>query len=58
MESPNGEEFPQTSAGFQWYELEAFEAYRHLGDLMAWAYLSNLEFSKLEIAPTTACKTL
>src|SRR5215217_6323422 len=33
-------QFPQTSTMFQWYELEEFEAYRHLGYLMGWAYLS------------------
>jgi hypothetical protein len=42
----------------RWYELEEFEAYRRLGYLMAWASLSNSEFSKLKIAPTTACRPL
>lgn len=56
--SPKGEEFPQTSTIFQWYELEEFEAYRHLGYLMGWAYLSNLEFSDQELEPTAACGAL
>jgi hypothetical protein len=58
VESPKEKEFTETSRVFQWYESEEFEAYRALGYLMAWARLLNLEFSKLEIAPTTACKTL
>ena len=56
--SPKGEEFPQTSTLFQWYELEEFEAYRHLGYVMAWAYLSKLQFSDLERRPAAACKAL
>lgn len=58
VDSPKGEEFPQTSTIFQWYELEEFEAYRHLGYLMGWAYLSGLEFSEAELAPAAACKEL
>jgi ABC-type siderophore export system fused ATPase/permease subunit len=34
VETPEGKEFPQTSTVFQWYELEEFETYRHLGYLM------------------------
>lgn len=58
VESPTGEEFPQTSTVFQWYELEEFEAYRQLGYLMGWAYISNVKFSPEELTPTSACKTL
>ncbi|HEY6084421.1 MAG TPA: patatin-like phospholipase family protein [Nitrospira sp.] len=56
--SPKGEEFPQTSTTFQWYELEEFEAYRHLGYLMGWAYLTNVEFSDSELAPAAPCAAL
>jgi len=56
--SPKGEEFPQTNTLFQWYELEEFEAYRHLGYLMGWAYLSKLEFNEAELIPTGECKAL
>jgi hypothetical protein len=58
VESPQGKEFPQTSTMFQWYELEEFEAYRHLGYLMGWAYLSKLDFDDVELTPATACHTL
>jgi hypothetical protein len=58
VESPKGEEFPQTSTVFQWYELEEFEAYRHLGYLMGWAYLANVEFNDAELTPTAGCKAL
>ncbi|MDO9117038.1 MAG: patatin-like phospholipase family protein [Nitrospira sp.] len=58
VEAPEGKEFPQTSTVFQWYELEEFEAYRHLGYLMGWAYLSKLELSETELTPTTSCRTL
>jgi hypothetical protein len=58
VESPKGKEFPQTSTIFQWYELEEFEAYRHLGYLMAWAYLSELEFSNEELQPNSSCRAL
>ena len=58
VDSPRGEEFPQTSTVFQWYELEEFEAYRHLGYLMAWAYLSNLNFSDEELQTSAACRAL
>ena len=58
VESPKGKEFPQTSTVFQWYELEEFEAYRHLGYLMAWAYLSNLDFSGQELRPSMVCRAL
>ena len=56
--SPKGEEFPQTSTVFQWYELEEFEAYRQLGYLMGWAYISNVKFNDAELVPATACKAL
>ncbi|MGQ0666341.1 MAG: patatin-like phospholipase family protein [Nitrospiraceae bacterium] len=58
VESPKGTEFPQTSTVFQWYELEEFEAYRYLGYLMAWAYLSKIEFSDEELKPNTSCRAL
>lgn len=58
VNSPKGEEFPQTSTVFQWYELEEFEAYRHLGYLMGWAYISTVKFNETELAPTAACKAL
>jgi hypothetical protein len=58
VESPKGEEFPQTSTVFQWYELEEFEAYRHLGYLMGWAYLANVEFNDAELTPTDGCRSL
>ncbi len=58
VDSPKGEEFPQTSTIFQWYELEEFEAYRHLGYLMGWAYLSHLRFDETELIPAAACKAL
>lgn len=58
VDSPKGKEFPQTSTGFQWYELEEFEAYRHLGYLMGWAYLSNIDFSDKEPRPSAACRAL
>ena len=44
VSSPKGEEFPQTSTLFQWYELEEFEAYRQLGYLMGWAYINSEVF--------------
>jgi len=58
VDSPKGEEFPQTSTLFQWYELEEFEAYRQLGYLMGWAYLSTVKFSADELDTTSACKAL
>ena len=58
VEAPEGKEFPQTSTVFQWYELEEFEAYRHLGYLMGWAYLSTLELSEVELTPTASCRKL
>lgn len=58
VESPKGEEFPQTSTVFQWYELEEFEAFRHLGYLMGWAYLAHVGFNDTELSPTAACKAL
>lgn len=58
VDSPKGEEFPQTSTIFQWYELEEFEAYRHLGYLMGWAYLSNLHSNDAELVPAATCKAL
>jgi len=58
VESSKGEEFPQTSTVFQWYELEEFEAYRHLGNLMGWAYLANIDWSEGELRPDAACHML
>jgi len=58
VDSPQGDEFPQTSTMFQWYELEEFEAYRHLGYLMGWAYLSSLSFNEAELTPAAACHAL
>jgi hypothetical protein len=58
VDSPSGEEFPQTSTIFQWYQLEEFEAYRQLGYLMGWAYLSTVTFSAEELAPAASCKAL
>jgi hypothetical protein len=58
VDSPTGEEFPQTSTIFQWYQLEEFEAYRQLGYLMGWAYLSTVTFSADELAPAASCKAL
>lgn len=58
VESLKGKESPQTSTVFQWYELEEFEASRHLGYLMAWAYLSMLEFSDEELQPNVSCRAL
>jgi hypothetical protein len=58
VDSPQGEEFPQTSTMFQWYELEEFEAYRQLGYLMGWAYLSSLSFNEAELTPAAACHAL
>ena len=58
VDSPLGKEFPQTSTVFQWYELEEFEAYRHLGYLMAWAYISTTKFSPDELTPMAGCKAL
>ncbi len=58
VDSADGEEFPQTSTVFQWYQLEEFEAYRQLGYLMGWAYLSSVAFSDTELTPTAACQTL
>jgi hypothetical protein len=58
LESPKGKEFPQASTIFQWYELEEFEAYRHLGYLMGWAYLANVDLSEGELRPNAACRVL
>ena len=58
VDSPKGGEFPQTSTVFQWYELEEFEAYRHLGYLMGWAYLANVDLSEGELRPNAACHVL
>ena len=50
-------DFPQTSTGYQWYDMEHFEAYQSLGYLMGRAYLSQLEFaeSALTIPPGVEC---
>jgi hypothetical protein len=58
VESPKGEEFPQTSSVLQWVELEEFEANRQLGYLMGWAYLANVDFNDAELTPTAACRSL
>ena len=58
VDSPKGEEFPQTSTTFQWYELEEFEAYRLLGYLMGWAYLANVQFNDTELTPAATCQSL
>jgi hypothetical protein len=58
VDSKSGEEFPQTSTIFQWYQLEEFEAYRQLGYLMGWAYLSRTAYSPDELAPTASCQAL
>ena len=58
VDSPQGEEFPQTNTLFQWYELEEFEAYRQLGYLMGWAYISTVEFSPDELTPMAVCRVL
>jgi len=58
VNTSKGEEFPQTSTLFQWYELEEFEAYRQLGYLMGWAYISTVKFSSDELTPTAPCKVL
>jgi hypothetical protein len=58
VESPKGEEFPQTSKVFQWVELEEFEAYRQLGYLMGWAYLANVDLNDAELTPGAACRSL
>ena len=58
VESPSGAEFPQTSTVFQWYNLEEFEAYRQLGYLMGWAYLSTVTFSADELTPSASCRPL
>ena len=58
LESPNGEEFPQTSTIFQWYGLEEFEPYSHLGYLMGWAHLANIKLSEGELRPNAACRVL
>ena len=42
----------------QWYEFEEFEAYRHLGYLMGWAYLLGLQFNGSELVPAAACNAL
>lgn len=58
VDSPKGEAFPQTSTLFQWYDLEEFEAYRHLGYVMGWAYLAKVEFSDAELTPAAGCTVL
>jgi len=58
VESPKGKEFPQTSTVFQRYELKEFEANRHLGYVMGWAYLSNIDFSDEDLRPSTTCRVL
>ena len=58
VDSSKGDEFPQISTLFQWYELEEFEAYRQLGYLMGWVYISTVKFSPDELTPMTACKAL
>jgi len=58
VDSPQGEEFPQTNTLSQWYELEEFEAYRHLGYVMGWAYVSPLKFDQQELVPASACHAL
>lgn len=52
-----GKEFPRTGTIFQWYEMEEFEAYRHLGYLMGWAYLANVDFSEAELQPNLAARS-
>ena len=58
VDTPLGKEFPQTSTVFQWYELEEFEAYRNLGYLMGWAYISTVKFSPDELTPAASCQAL
>lgn len=58
VDTPLGKEFPQTSTIFQWYELEEFEAYRNLGYLMGWAYVSTVKFTPEELTPAAACHAL
>jgi hypothetical protein len=38
--------------------MEEFEAYRHLGYLMAWASLSSTDFSEKELTPEAPCRAL
>lgn len=56
--SPEANGFPQTGTMLQWYELEEFEAYRHLGYLMGWAYLKEVEFSGAEVTPSAECQPI
>ena len=58
LDSPKGEDFPQTSTTFQWYELEGFEAYRLLEYLMGCAYLVNVQFNYTELTPAATCQSL
>ncbi len=55
-EKANG--FPQTGTLFQWFDLEEFEAYRHLGYVMGWAYLATIDFSARELLPAEACRPI
>ena len=54
VELPEGEKFLQTSTVFQWYELEVFEAYHHLGYLIGLAYLANVNLPEDELRPNAA----
>lgn len=47
--------FPQTETLVQWFTLEEFEAYRYLGYLMGWAYVSQIDFSNAPLVPAAAC---
>jgi len=58
LDSPKGEDFPQTSTNFQWYELEEFEAYGLLEYLIGWAYLVNVQFNYTELTPAATCQSL
>ena len=58
VESSKGKEFPQTSTAFQWCELEEFEAYRHLGYLMGWACLANVDLSGGDLSLNAVCRAL
>lgn len=48
-------DFPQTETLVQWFTLEEFEAYRYLGYLMGWAYVSQIDFSDASLVPTAPC---
>ncbi len=53
--SPEAKDFPQTETLVQWFSLEEFEAYRYLGYLMGWAYLSQTKLDQPELSPATTC---